>query len=155
MRDFQQERRGFLKMMFAVPAALSIGLEPELFLAEVEKSALSPEDALRRLIFLLGPWTENEREEAEDFAGRFLKHASGPYLPGSGGLVKSLARRLPSGTMALDSINMIDLPPEEKKLLEKLLSQLYTLVEVRFDVSGEPPWGECRTDRLHYTRPPE
>jgi hypothetical protein len=154
MKDFQPERREFLKLVFSVPVALSIGLEPGALIADVGKTALSPGSSLRKLIYLLGPWPEGEREKAEDFAGRFLKHASGPYLPGSEGLVKSLAGRFPSGAMALDSINLHDLPPEERKLLMQLLNQLYTLVEVRLDASKEPPWGECQTDRLRYTRPP-
>jgi hypothetical protein len=57
--------------------------------------------------------------------------------------------------LAVQDVALKELPPEERKLLMDLVSRLYTLVEVRFDVSHEPPWGECQTDRLRYTRPPK
>ncbi len=154
MKDFQADRREFLKLMLSVSLVLSAGLEPEVLAAEVKKTALSPEDSLRRLLYLLGPWTEAERGKAEDFARRFLKHASGPYFSGTDSALSSVADRFSSQAMAIESISLRDLPSEERKLLSQLLGQLYTLVEVRFEVSHQPPWGECQTDRLIYTKSP-
>jgi hypothetical protein len=151
MKDFRQDRREFLKLTVSVPVALSVGIRPGLLLAG-EKTPLGPGDSLRKLVCLLGPW--KEKEKADDFAARFLRHASGPYLPGSEGVVRSLAARFPTGVLAVKDVALKDLPPEERKLLLDLVSRLYTLMEVRFHVQGEPPPGQCQTDRLRYTRAP-
>jgi hypothetical protein len=56
--------------------------------------------------------------------------------------------------MSIDEVNLAMLPEEERDLLLQLTRQLYTYVEVRFFVNGEPPWGECQKDNLRYTRIP-
>lgn len=155
MKEFRPDRREFIRLMLSVSAALSVGLKPVDLLAQAEKQGLSSLDSLKKLIYILGPWTGAKSKKARDFAGRFIRHASGPYLPKSDGLIRSLAGRFTSGAIAHDSIELQGLPPAERKLLMQLVGQLYTLVEVRFDASGEPPWGQCQTDRLRYTRPPK
>ncbi len=147
-------RRQFLnvgsKLVLTFPVAYAFGCASEKTLL------LNPEDSLKKLILLLGPWPAAEKQKAEDFARRFLKakHAVEPYLPGSGTSIQSLARRFPAETMAIREINLGQLPTKERELLVGLTQQLYSFVEVRFDVANEPPWGHCQGDRLWHTRAP-
>jgi len=60
----------------------------------------------------------------------------------------------PTLTIGVREVDLNGLPPEERELLLTLVKQLYNFVEVRFLVSGEPPWGECPEDRLHHTQAP-
>ncbi|HEY7745316.1 MAG TPA: hypothetical protein VIA07_03185, partial [Desulfuromonadales bacterium] len=147
-------RRAILRFLLSLPLALFLGCRPKAHPPIAEGPALSPEEALRRLILVLGPWDEGQREQAEDFARRFLAagNAISPYLPASAATVQSLADRFPAGTLAVGEIDLASLPEEERDLLLQLTRQLYTYVEVRFFVNGEPPWGECQRDNLRYTR---
>lgn len=141
-------RRQFLELLVSLPAAYMIPVQE--VKADIE-SHLSPEDSLKKLIFVVGPWPADDRKEAEDFARRFLKseHATGGYLQ-SGELLQSLARRFPETTMAIKEIDLHKLPAEERDLLMNLVKQIYNLIEVKFYVSHEPPWGECEGERTRY-----
>ncbi|MEE9122222.1 MAG: hypothetical protein V3U56_13205 [Syntrophobacteria bacterium] len=154
MRDYKLNRRKFLGFLVSLPISL-----PTLStFGYVSRRLLSPEESLRKMILLLGPWSATEREKAEDFARRFMKarHAFGPYLPESRKLVQGLASRFPAGTATIKKIDLRKLPPEEQELLMNLTKQLYSFIELRFLVSNEPPWGACQTDdRLRYTRAPK
>jgi len=154
MKYLQSDRRDFLRFLLSLPAVLSVGNEPGTVLADDRIEVLDPEDSLKELIFSLGPWSKAEREKAEDFAGRFLKYAASSYLTKPAGTINRLAGRFSSEDMVVKTINLKELPPEEKQLLTDLLEKLYTLVEVRFHVLHEPPQGECLDDRLRYTRSP-
>lgn len=149
-------RRTVLRFLLTLPLALLFGCKPKVRTTAAEAPAPSPEEALRRLVLLVGPWGERQRELAEDFARRFLtaENAVSPYLPTSASTVQSLARRFPAGAMAVDEINLAKLPEKERELLLQLSRQIYIYVEVRFFVNGEPPWGECLEDHLAYTRTP-
>jgi len=149
-------RRAILRFLLTLPLALFFGCRPKVLAPTAEAPTPGPEEALRRLILLVGPWGEGERKQAEDFASRFLAsaNASTPYLPASAGVLQSLAGRFPAGAMAVDEIDLAVLSAEERDLLLQLARQLYTIVEVRFFVNGEPPWGECQQDHLRYTRAP-
>jgi hypothetical protein len=124
--------------------------------AVVHSHALNPKESLKKLLLLLGPWTPSEKEKGEDFVRRFLasEHA-GTYLPESSVLIQNLAGRFPADSMAVNQINLRKLPASERELLTNLTKQLYSFVEIRFFVSGEPPWGECQPDRMLYTRVPQ
>ncbi len=154
-KDSNLNRRQFLnisyKLVLSLPVAYVIGCGTD------KSSPLNPEDSLKKLIFLLGPWSAAEKQKADDFANRFLKakHAFKPYLPGSGKLVQSLAKRFPAESMAINQINLQNLAPKERDLLITLTQQIYSYVEVRFDVANEPPWGLCQGDRLWHTKPPK
>lgn len=150
---FSADRRRFLRLMASLPVALAIGCEQEPTGTALKEAILSPEESLKKLVIMIGPWPASDRGHAEDFADRFLKYASGPYLPGLGMPLQSLAGRFEE-TLPMDGISLGDLPPEEQELLMHLVRRLYSLIEVRFAASGEPPWGECQEDRLRYTRPP-
>jgi hypothetical protein len=155
MIDRSTDRRKFLKVLISLPLAFRFGYEPRLVESAVQKTSLNPEGSLKKLIFLLGPWSPAKRKEAEDFARRFLKakHAVNPYLPGSSALVQGLASRFPDVT-SINEINLGDLSPAERNVLMQLVKQLYSMVEVRFVAANEPPWGQCQADRLRHTRAP-
>jgi hypothetical protein len=146
------DRREFLALLASLPGAVLIGCNS----GGRDNEKLSPRDAMKKLIIALGPWTVEEKTEAEDFAERFLnaQHAVGPYLPASSSLVQSLAARFPDGTMAIREINLADLPAEERKLLGDLTGQLYGYNEMRFLVCGEPQAGECQGDNTWHTHAP-
>lgn len=149
-------RRVILRFLLTLPLALFFGCKTRVLTPASEASAPSPEEALHRLILLVGPWDEGQRKPAEDFAHRFFatENAVSPYLPASAAVVQSLAGRFPAGAVAVGEIDLATLPEEERELLLQLTRQLYTYVEVRFFVNGEPPWGECQKDPLRYTRAP-
>ena len=154
--DHDRQRRELLKLFMTLPVGLTVACKgggPE----AMDRSAFaSPEESLGKLVRLLGPWSEGDERAAERFAERFLAapHAAGSYLPESAEVVQSLAARFPSETIGLQEIDLDSLPPDEQELLLTLVKQLYSLVEVRFDVAGEPPRGECPEDRLLHTRAP-
>lgn len=149
-------RRTVLRFLLTLPLALFLGCRSRLLAPTAAAPLPSPEAALRRLVLLVGPWGEGERKQAEDFARRFLaaENAVSPYLPDSAALVQSLAGRFPAGAMAVGEIDLAALPAGERELLLQLTRQIYTYVEVRFFVNGEPSWGECQKDHMRYTRAP-
>jgi hypothetical protein len=155
-REHDLERRELLRILVTLPVGLAVGCK----LGDPESADLSnlssPEESLRHLIQVLGPWPEAERQAAERFAERFLAapHAVAPFLPDSGELVQSLAARFPAGVFAVPEIVLEDLPPSERELMLSLTQYLYSLVEVRFHVAGEPAWGLCPEDRLRHTLGP-
>lgn len=154
------QRRQFLQAVISQPVSIPLLFilgcdslhETNTFLA----SQLNPQNSLKKLILLLGPWPADQREKAENFAARFLKaeHAAGPYLSGSSRLVQSLARKFAEGTMAVKQIDLRKLPAKERALLTDLTRQLYSFVEIRLLICKEPPQGECQSDRIRYTLDP-
>lgn len=156
MSSINQERRQFLGILLSLPVALSLGCTSKDSTTTVPSKVPTPEQALTKVIRAVGPWTNGEREKAEDFAHRFLaaECAVSSYMPAYGKQLQALAGRFPEEAFALKEIDLGELSPEERDLLKKLVEQLYTYVEVRFFVSLEPPWGDCQLDRMRYTRSP-
>lgn len=141
----------------SLSAALTLGCDRPGKKQAVTTAPPGPEESLRRVIFALGPWPAGEKEMARDFARRFLA-AGGPasaYLTESGQLLQGIARHFPEDTLALSKVDLGALSGSERELLENLVAQIYNYVEVRFVVSGAPPWGECQPDRMGYTRKPK
>jgi hypothetical protein len=156
VKEYVQDRRQFIKILLSLPVVSGLVWDEELLQAAVKTSPLSSEESLRKLLLLIGPWSTGNLEQAEDFIHRFLRaeQGAGVYLPKAAGLVQSLARRFPDDRKALAEIDLSGLPEQERQLLLKISIQLYSYVEVRFMVAGEPRQGECQDDRLRYTRPP-
>lgn len=156
MKDYDPKRRQFLRLLVSLPMGSVIGWNLDRYKALVYARTLTPEESLKKLILLLGPWPLTDNKKAEGFARRFLKskHAVGSYLPVSSELVQSLASRFPDGTLAINEIDLRSLPAKEKELLMNLVGHLYSLVEVRFDISNWPPPGECQDDTTWYIRAP-
>ncbi len=119
-------------------------------------SELSPEDSLKKLIYIIGPWTVGDHLIAEDFAKRFLKtnHAD-QYLSKSAKLIQSLSKQISEEAIAVKEIDLDDIPKEDMEILINLSKQLYSFVEVRFYVSNEPSWGQCQGNAMWHTRIPE
>lgn len=117
---------------------------------------LSPKDSLKRLIYIIGPWREEDQLIAENFAKRFLKanHAD-QYLSKSVKLIQSLFKQISEETMTVKEIDLDTIPKEEQEILMNLSEQLYSFVEVRFYVSNEPPWGHCQDNSMWHTRIPK
>ncbi len=150
------KRRELIKLLVSLPIGLAVGCDTEQRKSDTGAPLLSPEESLRKLVLVLGPWSTSDKEEADDFAQRFLKagHASGQYLAEASELVQNLASRFPAETMAMDEIDLRNLPAKERELLTRLTSQLYSFIEVRFYVSNEPSWGLCQGDNTWHTRTP-
>ena len=76
-------------------------------------SELNSEDSLKKLIYIIGPWTIEDQIIAEDFANRFLKtnHAD-QYLPKSVKLIQSLSKEISEETMGVKEINLDNIPKE-------------------------------------------
>ena len=120
------------------------------------KLKLSPEESLKRLIYIFGPWTLEDHSIAEDFAKRFLAtNYANEYLPKSVNLIQNLYKQIPEKTSSVKEIDLGKIPVEEQELLITLTKQLYSFVEVRFYVSNEPSWGVCQGDPKWHTRIPK
>ncbi|MCP4204436.1 MAG: hypothetical protein GY769_21200 [bacterium] len=147
MSRSEWKRRDFLKLMMTLPVGYALGCAVE--------TRTPAQESLGRLVLALGPWSQGERERAQEFAERFLaaEHLVGLYLPESSGVIRSLAQRFPKGAMAVGELELGALPSEERELAVELVQQLYSLIEVRFEISNEPRWGECQGERtLFYVR---
>ena len=59
------------------------------------ETKLSAQESLKRLIYIIGPWSQADQSMAEDFANRFLETPfAKPYLPKSVSLIQSLSKQL-------------------------------------------------------------
>ncbi len=146
--SYELKRREFIQVLMSLPLGYALGCAVE---------RMTPgQQALHKLVLALGPWPATDRARAEEFAARFLAadQVVGLYLPEASSVVLRLARRFPDGAMAVDEVDMEGLPTGERELVVQLTQQIYSLVEVRFYVSSEPPWGECLGERTRYTQPP-
>jgi len=79
---------------------------------------------------------------------------AGLYLPESSDEVRRLARRFPDGAIAVGELDLAALTAEEREFVVPFVQQLYSLIEVRFDLLNEPRWGVCLGDRTRYTIAP-
>ncbi len=149
-------RRKFIGAVASLAAAAPFFRKPDLFAAVTKEPSPTPEESLRRLVLVLGPWKRKERKKAEEFAARFVrsKHNSAQYLSGSKEQLVSLAKHFPDDAIAVEKVELDGLPAKEKELLLGLTGQIYSLVEVRFGLIGEPPQGSCLPDRMVYTKKP-
>lgn len=121
-----------------------------------KKLNLSAKDALKRLIYIIGPWTMEDNFIANDFANRFLKtDFANQYLPNSVALVQTLSKQISNETTVVKDINLNNIPVEEKKMLINLSKQLYSFIEIRLYASNEPAWGQCQGNAKWHVRIPE
>ncbi len=143
-------RRDFLRLAALMPLALALGCSQDAGAAEIEA-------AIRKFILAVGPWGEDQRMVAEDFATRFLAagSVSGMFLD-QGETADRLASRTPfdRGSLALDTLDLSGCSPEERKLLIDLVTQIYGLLEVHYvHLAGVPDVGVC-AGREQYQLPP-
>ncbi len=159
MRDKIWLRRDFLRMVAAAPVAMGATLPFAVSLScgKGEPPADEVELALQTLILAIGPWGEDRRAQAVDFAGRFLavKSASGTFFE-QGEIAKELAGGTPfrEQPMALESLNLKAYSDAEREFLVSLVTKVYGFFEVHyFHVAGMPDVGVC-SNREWYTQPP-
>jgi hypothetical protein len=148
MSGSAMKRREFVQVLMSLPLGYAIGCAVE--------QRTPVQESLRKLVLALGPWSADDQERAEEFAGRFLaaEHIVGLYLPESNAVIRSLARHFPDGTRSVGELDLATLSAEEREFVVQFVQQLYSLVEVRFFVANEPRWGECLGERTRYTRAP-
>ncbi len=148
MNSYEIKRREFIQVLMSLPLGYAVG-------CATDRDARDRE-SLAKLLLILGPWSMEDRARADEFVGRFLAadQIVGLYLPESGAVIRRLAGRFPDGTMSIPSLELASLSAEEREFVRRLTEQLYSLVEVRFLVSGEPPWGQCLGERTRYTQAP-
>lgn len=152
MRKHSLHRRDLLKSLVVIPAGVAVRCKSARSVAPL----LSAEESLRKLVFTIGPWAVENKEAADNFASRFLrsKHVGSSFLTEHGETIRQLASYFPENTMALREVNLGDFAVNQREVLLSLIRQVYDLLEVRFYVSGEPPYGECQIDTTRHTRPP-
>ena len=142
-------RRDFLWAASMMPLALALGCSKD-------ASPVEAETAIRKFILAVGPWGEDQRERAEDFATRFLaaRGVSSAFLA-QGDAAASLASRAPfrDEALALESLDLSGCSEAERNLLTSLVTQIYGLLEVHSDIAGVPDVGIC-AGREQYTRAP-
>jgi hypothetical protein len=142
------KRREFVKVLMSLPLGYVTA-------CAVEAKPVA-QDSLAKLVLALGPWPEAERERAEEFTRRFLaaERLVGFYLPDSAEVIQRVAGRLPDDAMSLSRIDLATLTTQEREFVIQLVQQLYSLIEMRFDIANEPRWGVCLGERTRYTRAP-
>lgn len=114
-----------------------------------------PDDSLRRLMYILGPWPVEDKVTAENFVDRFLNtDFAQSYLQESVSLVQSLARQVSKENSAVMEVDLSQLAETHQALLLSLTQQLYSFVEVRFYTINEPPWGQCQGNPKWHMRAP-
>lgn len=148
MSGYELKRREFIQVLMSLPLGYAVACTGE--------QETPDQESLRRLVNALGPWSAEDRVRAEEFAARFVAadHTVGLYLPESSTVIRSLASRFPEEAMSVGELDVEALSVEERELVFQLTQQIYSVVEVRFFVSDEPPWGECLGERTRYTQPP-
>jgi hypothetical protein len=149
------DRREFLKLLSSLPVAIAIGCGSEGEKAAVKGTPLSPDESLKKLIRVLGPWSSQEK--AQDFAVRFVEsaHVDAFHLSDSGEAIQALATRFGDDLLAVNKVDLEDLSAAEKDFVLSLAKQIYSLTEVRFVVCKEPQAGECQGDISWHTKVPK
>jgi hypothetical protein len=141
-------RRSFLGMAVAVPFSFAYGCG---------RGSGSSSEALKTLIFAVGPWSNDQRDRAENFTDRYL--ASGDAVKplfDRAEVAEKLVQHAPfrDGPMALPMLDLSSFTEPERELLETLVANLYSVFEVQhYHVGGVPDLGTC-TGRDWYTKAP-
>lgn len=148
MKKLNYSRRDFLKFLSLLPIGFMFGCRSE---SENAMEQLETEASFKKLILALGPWSSNQKAEAENFAERFVA-ASANTDPYPDGLIQKIATRIPDNSIGLKKIDLGNFPNDERKLLIQFVQQLHNYLEIRNIITGEPVFGMCQTDNLYYTK---
>jgi len=150
------DRRQSLKIILSVPVGIIVGYNSKLIAGADKVVNISSAQALKKLIILFGPWSIKQKQEAEDFANRFIKarHLAKPFLGESVMLLQSIAKHFSDKDPALKEINLEEFSAKEQHLLSQLVSQLYGLREVRYLAANQQPYGVCLPDPKSYVNSP-
>jgi len=150
MKKMNYSRRDFLKFLSLLPIGFMFGCGSESDREETTEQ-LETKESFKKLILALGPWSSNQKAEAENFAKRFVA-ASGNTDPYPEGLINEIASRIPNNSIGLKKIDLGTFPKDERKLLIQFVQQLHNYLEIRNIITGEPVFGMCQTDNLYYTK---
>jgi len=151
MNRMNYSRRDFLKFLSLLPIGFVFGCRSENWDSEDTREQLETEESFKKLILAFGPWSSNQKAEAESFAERFVA-ASGNTDPYPGGLIQKIAGRIPDSSTGLKKIDLSNFPEDERKLLIQFVQQLHSYLEIRNIIAGEPIFGVCQADNLFYTK---
>jgi len=149
MSASEWKRREFISVLLSLPLGYTLGC--------TIKSGSPAQEALGKLVLALGPWSNADRERADEFVRRFLaaEQHVGLYLPKWNGAIESLARRFPDGAMSVGVVDLSALSTQEREFAVQFVQELYSLIEVRFEIAHEPRWGQCLGERTRHTQAPE
>ncbi len=150
MKKWSYSRRDFLKFLSLLPVGFMFGCGKESDSEETREQSETKE-SFKKLVLALGPWSSNQKAEAENFAERFVT-ASANTDPYSDGLIKKIARRIRDNSIGLKKIDLGNFPKDERTVLIQFVQQLYSYLEIRNIITGEPIFGMCQTDNLYYTK---
>jgi len=151
MKEKGFSRRNFLLLATTAPIALTLGCRNE------GHAVLTAEDALKILVLAVGPWGEDHRSQADNFAARFIQASavSSPFTA-QGETLQKLINRAPFSDhpMALQSLDLGQYSDSEKDLLISLTAQIYSLYEVHYHhVGGMLDAGICGGREWYQTSP--
>lgn len=151
MNKLKYSRRDFLKFLSLLPIGFMFGCGSDSSDSDENGEQLETEKSFKKLILAFGPWSSNQKAEAENFAERFVA-ASGNTDPYPDGLIQKIAARFPDNSIGLKKIDLGNFPEGERKLLIQFVQQLHNYLEIRNIIAGEPVFGMCQADNLYYTK---
>ena len=140
-------RRWLLKVLAALPVGVVLGC------GRGPDEKFDVQEAVQILMARLGPFPENRPEEIADLSTRYLESPAGKKLIADGSdLLLRIAGQLSRGSDQLATLNLRAFSALERQWLLDFVRQLYSFLEIRNRVCGEPIFGECQADPLFYTR---
>ena len=151
MKKFNYNRRDFLKFLSLLPLGFIFGCKSDSWDSDVPITKLDREESFKKLIIAFGPWSSKEKAKAEDFAERFVS-ASANTASYSSEMIMKIAGRIPDISVELKKVDLSIFPQNERKDLLKFVQQLYSYLEIRNIIVGEPVFGLCQVDKNFYTK---
>lgn len=147
-------RRRLLKVLSALPLGLSLGRATA---QEEPAGIVALAEAIHLLIARLGPFGPQRSAMIDDLAARFMASPPGGQLMADGGaaLILRIAGQLPAAEGQLARLDLTALDEPARAWTLAFVRQLYSFLEVRNRVAGQPVFGQCLGDGREYTRPPE
>lgn len=156
MSTYESDRRRLVRVLLSLPVGYAAGCCNATDNSLSGSAQLRREESLIALILLLGPWPDPAGPVGERFVERFLAapHLLRKFLPDSNGVVQRVARRFGEVSAPLRKVDLLPLGADERALLVKLATELYSLTEIQRLAANQPPYGECPTDGTWHTRAP-
>ena len=150
----KMERREFLA--YGMSSLVFIPLTGIAACSSGKAPVRSPEESLKKLILILGPWKKADKAFAEDYMQGFMQTESvlGKYLPASGKIIQDLARHFDDENPETAEIRLDRLSSDERAVLLDLTKEIYNFVDVQLYAAHMPAWGQCIGDPLWHTKAP-
>jgi hypothetical protein len=119
-----------------------------------ERPARELRQDLERLVRVIGPWAAAAAAEADHVIPRYLSDERVKRFEADRAAYTQLAARFADHGPAAESIDLAVLTPAERTALVALTADLYSVMQVRFAVSGNPVPGQCVADPQWQTQVP-